>query len=160
MIRDLAAKLKAEAAAEAGHKQRCGLELEALATATEIISNPNVSASYAGHINMAQTYFMQMTSSSRRALVKDKAAALLQKRATALKSQTLMTFASLINATRFSWMHTMSVLAQGCTWVRVPAFHWCDICFMGLLAGAVAVDTRFLPFLHRHLRRCLRRFGV
>merc|ERR1719473_1668614 len=69
------------------------LELEALSKAIEIISNPNVSASYAGHINLAQTNFLQMTSSSRRALLKDKAAALLQKRANALKSTTLMTLA-------------------------------------------------------------------
>merc|ERR1719326_2220367 len=78
------------------------LEIEALSKAIEIISNPNVSASYAGHINLAQTNFLQMTSSTRRALVKDKATALLQRRAAALKSQTLMTFAAQMKANPFA----------------------------------------------------------
>merc|ERR1740133_939913 len=83
------------------------LELEALAKAIEIISNPNVSASYAGHINMAQTNFLQLTSSTRRALVKDKAAALLQKRALALKSNTLMALAAEMKANPFAKVVTM-----------------------------------------------------
>merc|ERR1740117_1665298 len=78
------------------------LELEAIAKAIEIISSPNVSASYAGHINLAQTNFLQMTSSSRRALVKDRAAALLQKRATALKSATLLKLVAEMKANPFA----------------------------------------------------------
>ena len=53
------------------------LELEAIAKAIEIIFNPNVADSYAGHIKLVQTNFLQMTSSSRHALVKDRAAEML-----------------------------------------------------------------------------------
>ena len=53
------------------------MELEAIAKAIEIIFNPNVADSYAGHIKLVQTNFLQMTSSSRRALVKDRAAEML-----------------------------------------------------------------------------------
>jgi len=106
------------------------LELEALAKAIEIISNPNVAASYAGHINMAQTNFLQMTSSSRRALVKDKAAALLQKRATALKSTTLMTFASEMKANPFAKVVDMikELIAKLKEEAAAEADHkqWCD----------------------------------
>merc|ERR1719215_949840 len=106
------------------------LELEALAKAIEIISNPNVSASYAGHINMAQTNFLQMTSSSRRALIKDKAAAQLQKRASALKSQTLMTFASQMKANPFAKVVDMikELIAKLKEEAAAEADHkqWCD----------------------------------
>jgi hypothetical protein len=106
------------------------LELEALAKAIEIISNPNVSASYAGHINLAQTNFLQMTSSSRRAAVKDKAAALLQKRAFALKSQTLMTLASQMKANPFAKVVDMikELIAKLKEEAAAEADHkqWCD----------------------------------
>jgi hypothetical protein len=106
------------------------LELEALAKAIEIISNPNVSASYAGHINLAQTNFLQMTSSTRRALIKDKAAALLQKRATALKSQTLMNLASQMKANPFAKVVDMikELIAKLKEEAAAEADHkaWCD----------------------------------
>jgi len=106
------------------------LELEALAKAIEIISNPNVSASYAGHINMAQTNFLQMTSSTRRALVKDKAAALLQKRALALKSKTLMALVSEMKANPFAKVVDMieALIAKLKEEAAAEADHkqWCD----------------------------------
>jgi hypothetical protein len=106
------------------------LEIEALSKAIEIISNPNVSASYAGHINLAQTNFLQMTSSTRRALIKDKAAAQLQKRATALKSQTLMTLASQMKANPFAKVVDMikELIAKLKEEAAAEADHkqWCD----------------------------------
>merc|ERR1740115_617155 len=106
------------------------LELEAIAKAIEIISNPNVADSYAGHINLAQTNFLQMTSSTRRALVKDKAAALLQKRALALKSNTLMALAAEMKANPFAKVVTMieDLIAKLKEEAAAEADHkqWCD----------------------------------
>jgi len=106
------------------------LELEAIAKAIEIISSPNVSASYAGHINLAQTNFLQMTSSSRRALVKDRAAALLQKRALALKSATLLKLVAEMKANPFAKVVGMieDLIAKLKEEAAAEADHkqWCD----------------------------------
>merc|ERR1740138_1760714 len=79
---------------------------------------------------MAQTNFLQMTSSSRRALLKDKAAALLQKRATALKSTTLMTLASQMKANPFAKVVDMikELIAKLKEEAAAEADHkqWCD----------------------------------
>jgi len=106
------------------------LELEAIAKAIEIISNPNVADSYAGHIKLAQTNFLQMTSSSRRALVKDRAAELLQKRAAALKSKTLMALATQMKANPFAKVVDMikELIAKLKEEAAAEADHkqWCD----------------------------------
>merc|ERR1719230_702680 len=106
------------------------LELEAIAKAIEIISNPNVADSYAGHIKLVQTNFLQMTSSSRRALVKDRAAELLQKRASALKSKTLMALATEMKANPFAKVVDMikELIAKLKEEAAAEADHkqWCD----------------------------------
>jgi len=106
------------------------LELEAIAKAIEIISNPNVADSYAGHIKLAQTNFLQMTSSSRRALVKDRAAELLKKRATALNSKTLMALAAEMKANPFAKVVGMieDLIAKLKEEAAAEADHkqWCD----------------------------------
>merc|ERR1719230_2232772 len=106
------------------------LELEAIAKAIEIISAPNVADSYAGHIKLVQTNFLQMTSSSRRALVKDRAAELLQKRAAALKSKTLMALATEMKANPFAKVVDMikELIAKLKEEAAAEADHkqWCD----------------------------------
>jgi len=106
------------------------LELEAIAKAIEIISNPNVADSYAGHIKLVQTNFLQMTSSSRRALVKDRAAELLEKRAAALKSKTLMALATQMKANPFAKVVDMikELIAKLKEEAAAEADHkqWCD----------------------------------
>jgi len=71
-----------------------------------------------------------MTSSSRRALVKDRAAALLQKRAVALKSTTLMTLASEMKANPFAKVVDMikELIAKLKEEAAAEADHkqWCD----------------------------------
>jgi len=106
------------------------LELEAIAKAIEIISNPNVADSYAGHIKLAQTNFLQMSSSSRRALVKDRATELLRKRAAALKSKTLMALATEMKANPFAKVVDMikELIAKLKEEAAAEADHkqWCD----------------------------------
>jgi hypothetical protein len=107
------------------------LELEAIAKAIEIISNPNVADSYAGHVKLVQTTnFLQMTSSSRRALVKDRAVATLQKRASALKSKTLMALVDQMKANPFAKVVDMikDLIAKLKEEAAAEADHkqWCD----------------------------------
>merc|ERR1719240_1615022 len=106
------------------------LELEAIAKAIEIISNPNVADSYAGHIKLAQTNFLQMASSSRRALVKDRAAEQLKKAAAALKSKTLMALATEMKANPFAKVVDMikELIAKLKEEAAAEADHkqWCD----------------------------------
>lgn len=61
-------------------------------------SFPTQTWSYAGHIKLAQTHFLHLSSSSRCALVKDCTAEQLQKHASALESQTLMALATQMKA--------------------------------------------------------------
>jgi len=106
------------------------LELEALAKAIEIISNPNVADSYAGHIKLAQTNFLQMASSSRRVLVKQRASDFLKQRASALKSKTLAALATEIAANPFAKVVDMikTLIAKLKEEAAAEADHkqWCD----------------------------------
>jgi len=106
------------------------LELEALAKAIEIISSPNVSASYAGHIKLTQTNFLQMASSSRRVMIKQRASDFLKMRASALKSKTLAALATQIAANPFAKVVDMinTLLAKLKEEAAAEADHkqWCD----------------------------------
>lgn len=65
-------------------------ELTALSKAIQIISSPAVSESYASHINLAQTSFLQLRrSKTQMERARDAAAAYLSSRATALSSDVL-----------------------------------------------------------------------
>jgi hypothetical protein len=67
-------------------------ELEAVGKAIEIISNPDVSASYGAHINLAQAVkstFLQMRSVRSRVTSRDRVAQFLSKKAKILGSKTL-----------------------------------------------------------------------
>jgi len=107
------------------------LELEALAKAIEIISSPNVADSYAGHVKLAQVpNFLQMKSSSRRVLVKDRATIYLQKRAASLKSKTLAALATEMAANPFAKVVDMikTLIAKLKEEAAAEADHkaWCD----------------------------------
>jgi len=106
------------------------LELEALAKAIEIISSPNVADSYAGHVKFVQTNFLQMASSSRRVLVKQRASDYLKKRAVALKSKTLAALATQIAANPFAKVVDMikMLIAKLKEEAAAEADHkaWCD----------------------------------
>merc|ERR1712232_422967 len=81
-------------------------EIEALDKAIEIISNPNVSGSYAEHVNAAfaqqttesntarKLSFLQVNSASRQQASRNAAVEFLRKRASEIKSRTLSTFAA------------------------------------------------------------------
>jgi len=105
--------------------------LEALAKAIEIISSPNVADSYAGHVKLAQVpNFLQMKSSSRRVLVKDRATIYLQKRAASLKSKTLAALATEMAANPFAKVVDMikTLIAKLKEEAAAEADHkaWCD----------------------------------
>jgi hypothetical protein len=106
-------------------------ELAALNKAIEIISAPNVADSYAGHINLVQKpSFLQTQSTSQRVLAKNRAAALLKKRALALNSKTLSTLVTEISANPFAKVVDMikSLLAKLKEEAAAEADHkaWCD----------------------------------
>jgi len=106
------------------------LELEALKKAIEIISSPNVADSYAGHIKLAQTNFLQMASSSRRVLVKQRASDFLKQRASALNSKTLAVLATEVAANPFAKVVDMikTLIAKLKEEAAAEADHkqWCD----------------------------------
>jgi len=106
------------------------LELEALSKAIEIISSPNVADSYAGHVKLAQTNFLQMTSSNRRALVKDRATDMIKKSAAALKSKTLAALVAEMKANPFAKVVDMikALIAKLKEEAAAEADHkqWCD----------------------------------
>merc|ERR1719199_2450647 len=67
-------------------------ELEAIAKAIEIISNPNVAGSYGEHINLVQatkTTFLQVRSVRSRVVSRQRVAQFLARKAKLLSSQTL-----------------------------------------------------------------------
>jgi len=84
---------------EANQKVRTE-ELEAIEKAIEIISNPNVSDSYATHVNAEliqqprKLSLLQMHSASKRQAMRNEATQFLQGRAKALNSRALATFAA------------------------------------------------------------------
>merc|ERR1719174_850900 len=107
------------------------MELEAIAKAIEIISNPNVADSYAGHVKLAQVpNFLQMRSSTRRVNAKDRAIEILQKRATALKSTTLANLVTDMKANPFVKIIDMikDLIAKLKEEAAAEADHkaWCD----------------------------------
>jgi len=90
-----------------------------------------VADSYAGHINLAQKpSFLQTQSTSQRVAIKQKAADLLQKRATLLSSKMLSMLASDIAANPFAKVVDMikSLLAKLKEEAAAEADHkaWCD----------------------------------
>jgi len=106
-------------------------ELAALNKAVEIISSPNVAASYAGHINLAQQpSFLQTRSTSERVLAKTRVAELLRKRARDLSSNMLAKVAEEIAANPFVKVIDMikSLLAKLKEEAAAEADHkaWCD----------------------------------
>jgi len=106
-------------------------ELAALNKAIEIISSPNVAASYAGHINLAQKpSFLQTQSTSQRVAIKAKAAEMLRKRARALSSKMLATLAADVSANPFAKVIDMikSLLSKLKEEAAAEADHkaWCD----------------------------------
>jgi len=110
-------------------------EIEALSKAIEIISNPTVAASYAEHINLAQTgpqatSLLQMHSASKRVQAKQRASVYLQRKAAALSSKVLAELASQIAENPFAKVVEMikSLLARLKEEAAAEADHkaWCD----------------------------------
>merc|ERR1719191_440498 len=107
------------------------MELEAIAKAIEIISNPNVADSYAGHIKLAQVpNFLQLSSAQRRAVMKDRAMAILTQRARALNSKTLLNLVAQMKANPFTKIIDMikELIAKLKEEAAAEADHkaWCD----------------------------------
>jgi chromosome segregation ATPase len=105
-------------------------ELEAIAKAIEIISDPSVSSSYGKHINLAQTTFLQVRSAKSRVNARNRAAALLQKRGKMLNSQQLSSLAEQLSANPFDKVVKMieDLLAKLKEEAAAEADHkaWCD----------------------------------
>lgn len=107
------------------------MELEAIAKAIEIISNPNVADSYAGHIKFAQVpNFLQLSTAQRRAVLKDKAMAILTQKARALNSKTLANLVAQMKANSFTKIIDMikELIAKLKEEAAAEADHkaWCD----------------------------------
>jgi len=106
------------------------LELVAISKAIEIISAPDVSESYKGHINLAQTTLLQMRSSRKRVSARQRASAYLQKRAATLSSKVLSAFASEVDANPFAKVIDMikDLVAKLKEEAAAEAEHkaWCD----------------------------------
>merc|ERR1740133_162450 len=77
-------------------------ELEAIAKAIEIISDPSVAGSYGKHdLGFTQTTFLQLRSARSRVSARDRAAAFLKKRASSLSSEALSTLVAQVAANPF-----------------------------------------------------------
>jgi len=111
-------------------------ELEALAKAIEIISNPDVAGSYKEHINLAQmpsgqkVTLLQMHSSKRRVATRQAAADFLQRRGKTLDSKALMSLAAQVAASPFAKVIGMieDLIAKLKEEASAEAAHkqWCD----------------------------------
>merc|ERR1719282_1410993 len=96
-LADMQATFAAKSDAFAQNQEVRKGELEALAKAIEIISSPEVSGSYAEHVNSALAQvapaFLQMESTKVHAVAKQRVAEFLKKRAGDISSRVLSTFA-------------------------------------------------------------------
>jgi len=108
-------------------------ELEAIAKAIEIISDPSVSGSYKEHMNLVQTKatsLLQLGSARSRLAVKSRAASFLRERAQALSSQTLASLATQFEANPFDKVINMikDLVAKLKEEAAAEAEHkaWCD----------------------------------
>jgi len=107
-------------------------ELEAIAKAIEIISDPSVAGSYSKHdLGFVQrTSLLQVRSARSRVNARDQAAAFLQKKATALSSDTLSAFAQEVTASPFDKVIQMikDLVAKLKEEAAAEADHkqWCD----------------------------------
>merc|ERR1719424_2093984 len=106
-------------------------ELEAVAKAIEIISDPSVAGSYGKHdLGLTQTTFLQLRSARSRVSARDRAAAFLQKRARALNSVALKSLVVSFNGNPFDKVSKMieDLLAKLKEEAAAEADHkaWCD----------------------------------
>jgi len=110
-------------------------ELTALSQALDILKAPEVSSSYAEHINLAQVAskslsFLQVQTSKSGAVAREHAAKFLQRKAAALSSRTLAEFASKVADNPFAKVITMieDLLAKLKAEASAEADHkaWCD----------------------------------
>merc|ERR1719316_1934659 len=106
-------------------------ELEAIAKAIEIISDPSVAGSYGKHdLGFTQTTFLQVRSARSRVAARDRAAAFLQKRAQALSSDALSAFVQQVAASPFDKVIQMikDLIAKLKEEAAAEAEHkaWCD----------------------------------
>merc|ERR1719424_2769690 len=106
-------------------------ELEAVAKAIEIISDPSVAGSYGKHdLGLTQTTFLQLRSARSRVSARDHAAAFLQKKARALSSEALSSLVVQLNGNPFDKVITMikDLVAKLKEEAAAEAEHkaWCD----------------------------------
>jgi len=136
---DLSAEIEAtyrvKAASYDQNQKVRAAELEALDQALTILKAPEVSASYAEHINLNQVgaqamSFMQVQSSKARAVAREHAAKFLQRKAKALSSRTLADFAAKVSENPFAKVVEMieGLLARLKEEASAEAEHkeWCD----------------------------------
>lgn len=107
-------------------------EIEAIAKAVEIISDPTVAQSYGKHINLAQvpSFLQRSRASASRAVAREQAAALLRERALATSSKVLASVAAAAVANPFAKVVEMieDLLAKLKEEAAAEADHkaWCD----------------------------------
>jgi len=109
-------------------------ELAAIGKAIEIMSSPEVSGSYSKHVNLAQqpTSLLQLSRSQQREAARKQAAEFLSKRAGALNSQVLASFAAQMTAKPQSFAKVIdmveSLLERLKEEAAAEAEHkaWCD----------------------------------
>jgi len=106
-------------------------ELEAIAKAIEIISDPSVAGSYGKHdLGFTQTTFLQLRSARSRVSARDRAAAFLKKRASSLSSEALSTLVAQVAANPFDKVVDMikDLIAKLKEEAAAEAEHkaWCD----------------------------------
>lgn len=114
---------------EENQKVRAG-ELVAVKKAIEIMSSSSVSGSYAKHINLVQTSFIQLGRTHRRFSTKQQAAALLARKASSLASKDLAAIATAVTANPFEKVIGMieDMISKLKEAASVEAEHkaWCD----------------------------------
>merc|ERR1740130_86967 len=106
-------------------------ELEAVAKAIEIISDPSVAGSYGKHdLGFTQTTFLQLRSARSRVSARDRAASFLKKKARALNSEALSSLVSQLSASPFDKVIQMikDLVAKLKEEAAAEAEHkaWCD----------------------------------
>merc|ERR1719183_1164101 len=106
-------------------------ELEAIAKAIEIISDPSVAGSYGEHINLAQKpSFLQLGSARARVSARHSVATFLQNKAKALNSEVLKSLASQVESNPFDKVIKMikDLVAKLKEEAAAEADHkaWCD----------------------------------
>jgi len=134
-LRDMTVEFEAKKATFEANQEVRKSELEALSKAIEIISSPDVSASYGERINLVQlsarpVALIQTRSASKRIALRQRAAEFLQKRAAALNSKILTMMATNIAGNPFAKVVQMieDLLAKLKEEAAAEADHkeWCD----------------------------------